>query len=218
MAKRNPQRNPYRCIYSSSWDRGLVYLLRIWPDVKKEVPDCELHIFYGVELFLAAHRGNPARMRWLQQVKEIMSQLSDVYDHGRVGHKQLKKEFLKSGIWSYPTDFSEISCITAMRSQAYGAIPVVTNFAALKETVQWGEKVDCDITTSEGQQKYKEALIEWLKKPEEEKEKIRKEMMPWAQKKFLWKNVASQWSDLFKSKGKAKVNLIQGGGEINATV
>ena len=203
IKQKEEKRNPYRMIYTSSYDRGLVYLLHMWEDIKKEVPQANLHCFYGWILYDIVHKGNPARMKWKAQVQEMMRQ-EGITDHGRIGHEQLKEEFLKSGIWAYPCSFEEISCISAMKSQAFGSVPVVTDYAALKETVQYGVKVDVDITDSDGQEKYKKELIAMLKDPERQ-EKIREEMIPWAREKFLWKHVAQQWKDIFNKGNKVKI-------------
>jgi len=188
--------NPHRMIYASSFDRGVVYLLRNWPIIRKEVPDAELHLFYGWELYDKIHRGNPERAEWKNKVVQMMQQDGIVY-HGRVGHRALHHEFAKSGIWAYPTDFTEISCITAMKAQALGAIPVVTNMAALEETVRNGVKVDVDIETEEGQEEYIGALIALLK-DEKQQESIRPEMMKWARKQYAWENVAKLWDERFR--------------------
>jgi len=184
-------RDPARMIYSSSPDRGLVYLLKMWPDIIKEVPEANLHIYYGFDVFDAIHKGSPGRMKWKQMVLGLMRQPGITY-HGRIGHNDLHKEMAKSGIWAYPTDFDEISCITAMECQALGAVPVVTTQGALNETVRNGLKVDVDITTEEGQKEYKEQLIKLLKSPAKQKE-YRDVMMKWAQDYFIWENVAKQW-------------------------
>ncbi len=203
IKQKEEKRNPYRMIYTSSYDRGLVYLLNMWVGIKKEVPNAELHCFYGWILYDIVHANNPARMKWKSQVQEMMRQ-DGITDHGRVGHAQLKEEFLKSGIWAYPCSFEEISCISAMKSQSFGSVPVVTDYAALRETVQFGVKVPVDITTPEGQETYKKELIVMLKDPKKQ-ELIRKDMMPWAQKKFLWSGVAQQWKEIFGQGNKNKV-------------
>lgn len=191
-----PVRNQKKIIYSSSVDRGLIYLLQMWPEIIAEVPKAELHIFYGFEIFDAIHAGNPGREKWKAQMLDKMKQPGITY-HGRVGHAELEKEMLSAGIWAYPTDFTEISCITAMKAQALGAIPVVTNFAALKETVRNGLKIDMDITTDEGKLEYKKQLIGILKDNKKQKE-IREPMMKWAQEYFTWKKVAADWDALFR--------------------
>lgn len=193
--KKDIKRNPYRMIWTSSYDRGIVTLLTHWKTIKEAVPEAELHIFYGWNLYIALHANNPARMRWKQQVVEMMKQ-DGITEHGRIGHKQLAEEFAKSGIWAYPSDFSgEISTISAMEAQAYGAIPVVVDRYSLSETTKNGIKVDCDIQTTEGQKQYIEALISLLKDPKKQEE-IRGSMMEWASDYFSWAKVAYQWSSL----------------------
>ena len=173
----------------------------MWPEIKKEVPQAHLEIFYGWNLYDAIHKNNPARARWKAQMQEKMSQ-DGITDHGRIGHTELNKEFATSGIWAYPCSFEEIYCINAARAQSCGAIPVVPNYAALKETVMFGEKLNIDITDSTGQEEYKKALVNMLK-DHKKQENIRKEMMSWAQEHFLWSKVASQWKELFE-KGKER--------------
>jgi len=185
----------HKMIYASSPDRGLIYLLNNWKTIKEAVPDATLDIYYGFAIFDRIFANNPGRMAWKQQMMQLMEQDGITY-HGRVGHKELEDAFAKAGIYAYPSDFQEISCISLMKAQALGAVPVVTNYAALKETVQNGVKVDCDITTSEGQKIYIQALIDMLKNEEEQKE-IRKTMVPWAREYFPWNKVAHDWDSLF---------------------
>lgn len=192
------ERNPHRMIYASSPDRGLPYLLNNWEAIRKEVPDAELHVFYGFEVFDMIHRDNPARKQWKNQVMDMMKQPGITY-HGRIGHTELEAEYAKSAVWAYPTDFTEISCISAMKAQALGAIPVTTTMAALDETVKNGIKLDADITLKDSQKEYVEALVKVLK-DEKGQEEMRKDMMPWAQKYFQWENVAKLWDELIRVK------------------
>ena len=127
-----------------------------------------------------------------------MNQPGIVY-HGRVGHDALHYQLSKSGIWAYPTDFQEISCISAMKAQACGSIPVVTNYAALQETVRNGLRVDVDITSPEGQEEYVKVLVGLLKDENKQKE-IRDGMMTWAKDYFQWSRVAQEWDKLMRIK------------------
>lgn len=189
-------RNPKLMVYGSSYDRGLEHLLKIWPDVRKAVPDAELHVFYGWFLFAKYFADNPERMSWMEKMNKLMEQ-PGITHLGRISHEACIKEMENAGIWAYPTHFGEISCITAMRAQAYGAVPCVINYAALKETVQHGVKVEGDIYDKEVREEYTKQLIALLK-DEKRQEEIRKHMMKWA-KKFSWANVALQWDKEFKS-------------------
>ncbi len=190
-------RNNKLIVYGSSYDRGLEHLLNMWPDIKKEVPEANLRVFYGWNLFDVGYQGNPERMAWKEKINNLMKQ--DGITHlGRISHGAVQKEFEESGIWAYPTHFGEISCITAMKAQAFGAIPVVIDYAALSETVQFGVKIDGDVYDEETKVAYKNELVKLLNDPERQEE-IRLTMMTWAKDKFQWKLVAEQWDEEFKS-------------------
>lgn len=189
-------RNPKLIVTGSSYDRGLEHLLKMWPDVLKEVPDAQLHVFYGWEMFDRMFGNNPERHAWKEKIQGLMNQ-PGITHLGRISHDACVKEFESAGIWAYPTHFGEISCITAMRAQAYGAVPVVIDYAALHETVQYGVKVEGDIWEPEVKEKFKSELIALLK-DEKRQEEIRAEMIPWAKEKFAWSKVAKQWDEEFK--------------------
>ena len=188
-------RNLKRVIYTSSYDRGLEHLLKMWPDVKKEVSEAELHIFYGWQLFDRFYQNNPSSMQWKNKMLEMMK-YEGVTEHGRISQNKLVKEYEKSGIWAYPTHFGEINCISAIKAQAYGCEPVVVNYAALQETVQFGRKVEGDIYDDETQEKFKKELINALLYPMGEAH--RQKMMIWAKKKYAWAKIAQDWDEEFR--------------------
>lgn len=158
-----------KIVWTSSYDRGLEELLQNWKNIKKAVPEAELHVFYGWntydQMVTMGYRTPEFKMRLLP----LLSQ-EGVFDRGRVGQTKLARELLSADVYAYPSKFTEISCISAMRAQACGAIPVTTNYAALDETVKYGYKVDGVGYTKE----YEDKLIEVLKNPDEA---LRKEMM-----------------------------------------
>jgi len=188
-------RNLHRIIYTSSYDRGLEHLLVMWPDVKKEVTDAELHIFYGWQLFDKFYHDNPSSMKWKENMVEMMK-YDGVTDYGRIAQPLLTEEYQKSGIWAYPTHFGEINCISAIKAQTYGCEPVVVNYAALKETVQYGRKVEGDIYDKETQEEFKKELIDALKNPMGEANRMK--MQKWALDTYSWDKIASDWTKEFK--------------------
>src|SRR3990167_596351 len=195
-------RNNYKCVWSSSYDRGLQYLLDMWPDIRKEVPQAELVVTYGWNLFLAAYGqgglvANPERLAWKDTIDEKMKQ-EGVTHLGRIGQEDMVKLLQESGLWTYPTDFQEISCISAMKAQIYGAIPITMDYCALQETVKYGSKIKGDIADPKVQEIYKSELISWLKDHDRQKE-TRKVMCPWAREEFGWDKVAEEWREEFKS-------------------
>lgn len=107
--KLKPKNNPKWCIYTSSYDRGLEHLLKIWPEVVKEVPDAKLHVFYGWKLFEEFYRDNPERMAWKEKMDKMMEHMG-ITHHGRVPQPEIEKWYKKCGIFAYPSHFYEINC------------------------------------------------------------------------------------------------------------
>ena len=190
-------RDPHKIFSGSSYDRGLIHLLEWWPEIKKQIPDATLEICYGWQTFDKMFWDNPERLAWRDKMNKLMDQ-KDITHHGRVDQKKLREIMEECAVWAYPTHFYEISCITAMRTQMLGCIPVIVNYAALKETVQYGVKVEGDIYDQETKDKYIKQLV-ILMKDDKKQAEIRKKMIPWANNKFGWDKVAKHWHDeLFK--------------------
>ena len=190
-------RDPLRCFYASSPDRGLDVLLEMWPKIMEKVPEAELHTYYGfTKTYDQLHAKNQGMKEFREQILKDLKK-PGVTDHGRIGHEELSKEFLKSSFWLYPTYFTEISCITAMKAQAAGAIPITMTMAALDETVQHGIKIPYDIRHARAKQFFVKETVKFLL-DQKRAEEIRKPMMSWAKDKFDWSNVAHQWNELFR--------------------
>jgi hypothetical protein len=183
-----------KCFYGSSYDRGLIHLLKMWPDILDAVPEATLDICYGWNLFLKAFSNNPERMAWHDKMNELMKQ-PGITEHGRIGKSDLKKIRSACGIWTYPTDFDEINCITALECQNDGLVPCVVNKAALKETVESGIRIEGDIYMRETAEEYKMALIDLMKDEKKWKEESDKAIK--FSKKYDWKEISHQWEVYF---------------------
>jgi len=193
--KTKSENNPKQALWTSSYDRGLEHLLEIWPEVIKEVPDAELNVFYGWKLFKHFNKDNPERMAWMKKIEDLMKQ-KGVTHHGRVSQKEIEKWYKKCGVWAYPTHFYEINCISAIKAQLWGSVPVCINYAALEETVDSGFKVEGDIWDKKVKKEYTEKLIQALKDSEWQKEE-RKKGIEHA-KKYGWDKIAASWKEVFK--------------------
>jgi hypothetical protein len=193
-------RDPHKIFYGSSHVRGLAYLYEIWPMVRKAVPDATLDVYYGRESYDAVHKGNPERLKWMDDLQTKGRELEGVTDHGKVSQDAINRAIFSSGVWAYPCPFPEIYCITAIKAQAGGAVPVSSNFAALDETVQFGVKLKMK-PQKEGAQiglgdtkflhEFKNELITMLKN-EKLQAKVRPRMMKWGLQQS-WLRVAKQW-------------------------
>lgn len=125
------KKNKYSCIYASNYARGLMDLLNIWPEIHKEFPEATLSIYYG----------RPSWTGWNETTwgyfDKKLGELKNmgVKEWGIVGHLELAQKFMETSIWAYPCCVEETYCITAVKAQMAGCIPVTTDLAALKEMV-----------------------------------------------------------------------------------
>lgn len=206
------ERVPGRLFWGSSYDRGLKELLEHWPKIKLAVPEATLHIAYGWKTWesLAKRQGDKyyEHFKNLKKDFEEMMGQDGITHLGRISHDQVAKELLEADVWSYPTWWPEISCITAMKAQIAGALPVVIPTAAVAETVQWGYKTDRGYYTGlkgdvaapgDAIDQWVNGTIEMLQKGgSDETEDYRNQMMEWARKKFDWATVAKDWAAEFE--------------------
>ncbi len=185
---------PNRLVWGSDPSRGLQFLLPWWEQIRKEVPNAELDIFYGWSpLFLANMTVDP----WHKEIHATVEkhrQKDGINWWGKVGQKDLNIAFARASIWPYLTGFPEIHCITALKVQAHGVMPITVDDFALSETVQYGEKLKGraeDLTFQKG---FIDKVVHHLKNPMPREQRL--EMARWARSK-TWTALAEQWEGAF---------------------
>lgn len=196
----------HKLFYGSSYDRGLQYLLFMWPDIIQAFPDAELHVCYGWQTFLQLCGNNPERMEWYASMTVLLKQ-PGITEHGRLGKKELSEIRKQCGIWSYPTDFQEINCITALDAQSDGLVPVTMSLAALQETVGSGIKLDGSIKEVGTQKLYLKELLALMGDEKRwEKESVKAQKFA---KGYDWRTIAGQWEKILSKPVKnPKVTII----------
>ncbi len=182
------EKDPYRFCYTSSPNRGLDVLLKMWPKIKEKLPEATLHVYYGWNTFYELEKNNPERMAWMKKVQALMDQ-PGVIDHGRVGQKELAEDLLKTSFWLYPTNFPEIDCITAKEMQAAGVVPLTSGYAALEESQQSGLKKPGDVYDPVWQAEFTESVVQ-IASDQEHADSMR--MVDASD--FSWDLVASKWN------------------------
>lgn len=132
-------KRPHSVGYFSAYYRGLECLLDMWLKIREKVPDATLDVYYGWESWV----GLEGEDDFYHTMEEKFDKLKNdgVTVHGRVSHEELAKAMKQIQVWAYPTQFTEIHCITALKAQEAGCYPVTTNVAALAETVQCGDRL-----------------------------------------------------------------------------
>ena len=133
--KGHVEKESHRLIWSSSPDRGLHHLLRMWPEIRKAVPDAELHVFYSMKAFEQQKWAMNKQAADLWYIKTHLDQDGVVY-RGAVGKKTLAQEQMKASLLAYPCDPafpSETFCITALEACAAGLPLILSDADCLPE-------------------------------------------------------------------------------------
>lgn len=142
-AAQTARKVPSRVVYTSSPDRGLHHLLRIWPRVKQQVPDAELHVYYDIERWLQ----NDAQMKQLgvpnitrERAKLIRpyfeSPSHGITFHGGVSKWELACAQVSAPVLCYPCDPvapTEGFSMTVLEGITAGCDVLITNADAFSE-------------------------------------------------------------------------------------
>lgn len=126
------------CLYSSSPDRGLDLLLALWPEVRKQVPDAELHYCYS-SVYDKVAATNPIIAKHRDRIVELSKQ-PGITNLGSLTQPQVAKKMGAIKAWLAPSfstpaeqKFYETYCIGAQEAAAAGACLIVSEWGALPE-------------------------------------------------------------------------------------
>lgn len=196
------KKDPYLIINTSSPDRSMDVLPKLFKEVKKRVPQAKLQWAYGWEGFVNTYSNDTKKMEWMEQTKKEMKE-AGIEDLGRITQEEVGKLYQKASVFAYPTEFAEIDCISVKKAQAGGAIPMTTNFGALGESNKFGIKIPSKKTKDNwnrpyqfhfgledesGQEAWIEQMVRQLENRIEEPG-----MRNWCIQ-FQWPNIAERWN------------------------
>ncbi len=180
-------------IYTSSYDRGLYYMLRYgWPVIKKACPNAIFKLFYGWETFDIYAANQPEKLLFKQVMQELMKQ-DGVYECGKVSQESLMREKQKANIHYYVGNFQEIDCISVRESASVGAIPVVSAFVEVFQEKDYCLTIQGNPEEQKTQEAAAEVIINLLK-DQEKANKIRTELKAVVEdKQESWDMIAKKW-------------------------
>lgn len=116
--------------YSSSPDRGLNHLLRMWPRIQEEFPNSLLHICYGVEHWVQSSCWSHNMQAEVALEVAAGLQAPGVIYHGRVGQERLARLQRSCDALLYPCDTqqpTETGCITIVEAGAAAKPAFITD-------------------------------------------------------------------------------------------
>lgn len=125
------QKDPNSFVYNASVTKGMIPLVtKIWPEVKKQIPDAKLTVIGGYYRFREEHGPDEQEIKWHQLVKDH----PDITFTGIIKQDEIAHRLAKASYMIYPAAFPETFGISALESLAYNT-PLITNrFGALEET------------------------------------------------------------------------------------
>lgn len=203
---------PGRIVWSSSFDRGLHWLLSIWPHVRRAVPHAELLVFYSMRKWLdmwGSLDHNSSEVMDSPQYRRAMfinQSLMKLKNHGvilrdQVSRYQIEQEYSRAEILAYPCDtvsFTEGFSVSILDACSFGCVPLITDMDALKELY-------CDSVPyapspiSANIEVYKNKLIELLQNPELRESYSR---AAWElSHKLTWDNSINQFLNVLRKRG-----------------
>jgi len=187
------QRDRNKVIYTARPERGMdIVLEKTFPRLLEKLPN--------LKLYLAGYDNRVQHLAGLyNKIDNLIAGLGDKVVHlGALRKEDLYEHYRTSMLYLYPSDFEEISCITAMECMAVG-LPMVGSFrAALPETLgnQAGKLIwEDDARGSEYQGRFITESLELL--TNEDKWKENSAAGYERSKLFGLESLGQEWSKLF---------------------
>jgi hypothetical protein len=179
-----PARSKDRFCYTSSYDRGLVPILKyMWPVIKRARPAAEFHICYGSDLL-------PKPVK--DELGPLLQQ-PGVYEHKRSSYDDTIMERYKSFAQLYVSGSPlEIDCLSVREAALTGCIPILSNGAVFPERT--GIHIDGDPNSQCTLEKAAQTVLGLLDLPDEKLNQFTAAVLSSAQGQAQpWTELAAKW-------------------------
>jgi len=186
--------NPKRFIHTSTFYRGLLNFIDIWPMILTEIPDAEIHVFSKTDLY---HGGLPdgKQESWVMLAERLV-QIPGIVLREPVPQYILMGEIKKAWLMLYPNSgFVESSCGSVQQSVLMGTPVIATKRAGLPETIKEGG-ILIEQSEEYWKEKFVEATLELCRDTQR-----RNRIAEYGQKRLpeeTWEQRAIQWQDFLR--------------------
>jgi UDP-glucuronate decarboxylase len=156
-------------VYASSPDRGLHWVLELFPRLKRQVPDVQCHVYYDYRPGIGEmyeRCGEPELARRFRYIDAVMPKLAarGVQHHKSVSREQMAKVLSTSRLLAYPCDtvrYTEGFSCTTLEAAVAGCLPVIVGTDALSEI--YSDRIPVIAPPYEAhRQEYFDALVKYL--------------------------------------------------------
>jgi len=127
------QKIPYKFIYSSFPNRGLLPLLQMWPLIFYKEPKSSLYIYSDVN----GKWVNEVAKEEMDNIKILLKRYKNmnIFYYGWVDKNTLYESWLSSEFWFYPCIFMETFCLTALEAAISKTFVITNGLSGLENTV-----------------------------------------------------------------------------------
>jgi glycosyltransferase involved in cell wall biosynthesis len=124
-------KDPKQFVYNSSVTKGMIPLVnRVWPEIKKQVPDAKLTIIGGYYKFRENSSPDQQEQDWHNLVRDN----PDIDFTGIITQQEISNILKEASYLLYPTAFPETFGISTLEALAHNVTPITCRFGALEET------------------------------------------------------------------------------------
>ncbi len=190
-------RDPNRMVYASSPDRGLERLLDLWPEIKKQMPNAWLEIFYGWDTIDAIINDGAAhapqllsfKKRIVEMIENLGGKEGGIFWRGRVSQETLSSSLRRASVMPYPANFMETFGIVFVQAMTAGCIPVVPDLGALPDLVGDPHLIISGAPDSES---FGERFVEAVVREAHATDGFRRTLAH-STEQYVWKDIADAW-------------------------
>lgn len=179
-----------KAIFCSVPMRGLELLSVLTPQIKERIPGFTLTITSDYRLWGQSDPRNG-------EFKGMFNKLDYVNFVGKVERKELVKHQLEAEVMTYPCNYDECFCISAMECMAAGAVPVTSDLGAMATTIGEGGVV---LSNSELAEKFVDSVVDMLTNSKKREEFVNKGRA--IAEKHAWSTIFKEWVELIKKETK----------------
>lgn len=193
---RPTKKEKYKCIYCSVPIRGLDYLLDIWDELSKVLPEAKLYVTSDMTLWGSTKQDDRHVMNSLYL---SLNSRKNIVRLGNIPKEEVAYHQATSELMLYPTDFDELFCISALECLSVDTPVISTYRAGLIERVTSendGLLIKGDPRSSVYKEQFLDATLSRLMNNEDgeiQNEKISDVSS------FAIENIAKIWNDFFNS-------------------
>jgi glycosyltransferase involved in cell wall biosynthesis len=186
--KELPAKNPLKCVFMSSPDRGLEYSMLVVDRMREMTGEAfELHVYYGFDNLYKFGMAEKA-----DQLKKMASERPWVHLHGFTEQKKLYQEVADAALWIHPANFIETFAITALEMLMLRVFPITRFYGALQNTLGEAEAKGHAVLVK-NQHFNAEAIQEYADRALEVWRDKRWESIDIDMAKHDWHRVAEEW-------------------------